>query len=99
VQLTALYPEIILNTENNEQIEQITRQALRLTTAKEFLTSKDDFEVILLISQIQALRLISHLAKELRNIETNTKRKEWLAMITYQYEKLYLRVLSRLKVA
>jgi hypothetical protein len=77
----------------------MTRDALRITTAKEFLTSKEDFEVRLIVSQTQALRFISHVTKELSDIETNTKRKEWLGMISDQFENLYLRVLSRLKVA
>ncbi len=98
-QLASLTPVIIFDIERVGEIEQMTRDAIRITTAKEFLTSKEDFEVRLLISQTQALRFVSHLTKELRDIETNAKRKEWLGMISDQYEKLYLRVLSRLKIA
>ena len=98
-QLASLTPRIIFEVDRAGQIEQMTRDALRITTAKEFLTSKEDFEVRLLVSQTQALRFISHVTKELIDIETNTKRKEWLGMISGQFENLYLRVLSRLKVA
>lgn len=98
-QLASLTPRIIFDINGAGQIEQMTRDALRITTAKEFLTSKEDFEVRLLVSQTQALRFISHVTKELSDIETNTKRKEWLGMISDQFEILYLRVLSRLKVA
>jgi hypothetical protein len=98
-QLASLTPRIIFDINGAGQIEQMTRDALRITTAKEFLTSKEDFEVRLLVSQTQALRFISHVTKELSDIETNTKRKEWLGMISEQFENLYLRVLSRLKVA
>ena len=98
-QLASLTPRIIFDINRAGQIEQMTRDALRITTAKEFLTSKEDFEVRLLVSQTQALRFISHVTKELSDIETNTKRKEWLGMISDQFENLYLRVLSRLKVA
>ena len=97
-QLASLTPRIIFGIDKAGQIEQMTRDALRITTAKEFLTSKEDFEVRLLVSQTQALRFISHVTKELSDIETNTKRKEWLGMISDQFENLYLRVLSRLKV-
>jgi hypothetical protein len=98
-QLASLTPRIIFDVDRAGQIEQMTRDALRITTAKEFLTSKEDFEVRLLVSQTQALRFISHVTKELSDIETNTKRKQWLGMISDQFEILYLRVLSRLKVA
>jgi len=98
-QLASLTPGIIFDIDRAGQIQQMTRDALRITTAKEFLTSKEDFEVRLLVSQTQALRFISHVTKELSDIETNTKRKEWLEIISDQFEKLYFRVLSRLKVA
>ena len=98
-QLASLTPGIIFDIERLGQIDQMTRDAIRVTTAKEFLTSKEDFEVRLLVSQTQALRFISHLTKELRAVETNAERKEWLNTISDQYEKLYLRVLSRLKIA
>ena len=97
--LASLTPGIIFDIERLGQIDQMTRDAIRITTAKEFLTSKEDFEVRLLVSQTQALRFISHLTKELHAVETNAKRKEWLGTISEQYEKLYLRVLSRLKIA
>ena len=97
--LASLSPEIMLEENNEGQIERATRDALRITTAKELFTSKEDFEVILLISQLQALRIVSHLAIELHEIEENASRKVWLATISDQFEKLYLRVLSRLKIA
>lgn len=97
--LSSLTPGIVFDIEMVGQIDQMTRDALRITTAKEFIASKEDFEVRLLVSQTQALRFISHLAKELQVVETNSKRKEWLGTISDQYEKLYLRVLSRLKIA
>ena len=98
-QLASLSPSIQLDIEKHGQVEQMTRDAIRITTAKEFIASKDDFELKLLISQSLALRYISHLAKELHVIETNSTRRVWLAALSEQYENLYLRVLSRLKVA
>ena len=97
--LASLPPEIMLVENNKGQIERATRDAFRITTVKELFTSKEDFEVILLISQLQALRIVSHLANELHEIEENASRKDWLATISDQFEKLYLRVLSRLKIA
>jgi len=98
-QLASLSPIIKLDIEKRGQVEQLTRDAIRITTAKEFISSKEDFELKLLISQSLALRYLVHLTKELHDIETNSKRKVWLASLSGQYEKLYLRVLSRLKVA
>jgi hypothetical protein len=97
--LVSLSPLIKLDTEKDGKIEQMTRDAIRTTTAKEFLASKEDFELKLLISQSLALRYITHLTKELHAIEMNSKRKVWLAKLSDRYEKLYRRVLSRLKVA
>ena len=98
-QLASRAPEIDFDTGRDGDIERRTSDALRTTTAKEFLTSKEDFELVLLISQTQALRYISHLARELRDIDTNTGRRAWLAALSEHFEKLYLRVLSRLKIA
>jgi len=92
-------PKIDLDAGKDTGIEQMTRDALRTTTAKEYLTSKKDFELVLLISQIQVLRYITHLAMELKVIETNDSRRAWLDTLSGRIEKLYLRVLSRLKVA
>jgi hypothetical protein len=98
-QLASLSPEIAFDTGKQGQIEQITRRRLRITTVKEFLTSRENFEVVLLISQTQALRYISHLARELQDIEANTTRKDWLGALSEQFEELYIRALSRLKIA
>jgi len=48
--LASLSPLIKLDTEKDGQVEQMTRDAIRTTTAKEFLASKEDFELKLLIS-------------------------------------------------
>ena len=97
--LASLTPSIKLDTEKDGQVEQMTRDAIHITTAKEFFASKEDFELKLLISQSLALRYIAHLTKKLHVIETNSTRKVWLATLSNRYEKLYRRVLSRLKVA
>ncbi|MGD8310980.1 MAG: hypothetical protein PVJ66_00165 [Gammaproteobacteria bacterium] len=97
--LASLSPEIIFASGEGAVIEQITLRALRITTAKEFLASKENFEVILLVSQTQALRLVSHLAGELQDIETNPRRKAWLEELANRFEKLYARTLARLKVS
>jgi hypothetical protein len=98
-QLAVLSPEISFKIEADGHIEQMTRDALRITTAKEFLTSTENFELVLLVSQTQALRYSSHLARELQAIETNSRRRAWLAALSDQLERFYQRVLARLQVA
>jgi hypothetical protein len=47
---------------------------------------KEDFVLILLVSQTQSLRFISPPAKELQILETNTRRKVWLGKLFGRYE-------------
>ena len=47
---------------------------------------------------MQVLRVISHLAKELEEQETNLKRKAWLNNLAVRYENYYQQVFSRLTV-
>ncbi|MBE9568093.1 MAG: hypothetical protein IMF14_05305 [Proteobacteria bacterium] len=79
----------------DEGIARSTFDSLRYTTAKEFFFDGEDFEKDLLISQLKVLRLISHLASELEETESNTKRKKWLRDIAVKYEKYYQRVSAR----
>ena len=70
-----------------------------MSTAKEFFLETDDFEKDLLISQSQILRVISHLAKQLGEKETNTKRKAWLNKLAQRYEKYYQQVYVRILIS
>jgi hypothetical protein len=72
---------------------------MRMETAKGFLFSGDDFEKQLLVSQMQVLRVIRHLAQELEEEETNLKRKAWLNKLAMRYENYYQQVYSRLTVS
>jgi len=76
----------------DETIAKATVDSLRMTTAKEFLFAGDDFEKNLLLSQLKILRLISHLAKQLEEKETNAKRKMWLGKLSDRYESYYQKV-------
>ena len=80
------------------EIAHSTLDSIRMKTAKDFLFSGDDFEKQLLVSQMQVLRVISHLAKELEEEETNLKRKAWLNKLAMRYENYYQQVYSRLTV-
>jgi hypothetical protein len=99
-QLAGLEPPVILGESRPDQIDQAVIDTLRMTTARNLvLASRDDFELMLVVSQVQALRLISQLSGELRNIDPNTRRQTWLEGLAVQYEDLYQRAVARLSLA
>ena len=96
--LATARPVIIFEDFSDESIGKATLDSLRIATAKEFLFETDDFEKDLLISQSQILRVISHLARQLAEKETNAKRKAWLNKLAIRYEKYYQQVHARISV-
>ncbi len=84
---------------SDETIAKATIDALRMTTAKEFLFSGDEFEKDLLLSQLKILRVISHLASELEAKETSIKRKTWLKKLAERYETYYQRVNADISIS
>ena len=96
--LATAKPAIVFEEFSDESIGKATLDSLRISTAKEFLFETDDFEKDLLISQSQILRVISHLAKQLAEKETNTKRKAWLNKLAIRYEKYYQQVYARISI-
>ena len=96
--LASARPRITFEEFSDDSIAMATFDALRMTTAKEFLLEADDFEKNLLISQLNILRVISHLAEQLEQKETNSQRKKWLAEISRRYEKFYQQVNARISI-
>jgi len=96
--LAASKPAIVFVDFSNDSIGKATLDSLRIATAKEFLFKTDDFEKNLLLSQSQILRVISHLAKQLEEKETNAKRKAWLRKLSKRYEKYYQLVFARISI-
>ena len=96
--LATARPVIIFEDFSDESIGKATLDSLRIATAKEFLFETDDFEKDLLISQSQILRVISHLARQLAEKETNAKRKAWLNKLSIRYEKYYQQVYARISI-
>ena len=96
--LATAKPVIVFEDFSDESIGKATLDSLRISTAKEFLFETDDFEKDLLISQSQILRVISHLAKQLAEKETNAKRKAWLNKLAIRYEKHYQQVYARISI-
>lgn len=74
---------------SDETIAKATIDSLRMTTAKEFLFAGDEFEKDLLLSQLKILPVISHLSRQLKEKETNDKRKAWLNKLAQRYENFY----------
>lgn len=97
--LATVKPVIVFEEFSDESIAKATLDSLRYTTAKEFLFETDDFEKNLLISQSQILRVISQLAKQLEEKESNSKRKVWLNKLAARYEKYYQQVYARIIIS
>lgn len=95
--LAAAQPQIMFVEFSDDMIGKATFDSLRYTEGKEFLF-EPDFEKNLLISQLKVLRIISHLALELEEKETNKKRKIWLNKLALRYESYYQKVFSRISI-
>ena len=89
-------PVIVFENFPDEMIAIATLDSLRMTAAKEFLFESENFEKNLLLSQIKVLPVISHLAQQLEEKETVTKRKKWLNKLAKRYEKYYQQVNNRI---
>ncbi len=92
------HPQITYVAFPDDSISKATFDSLRITEGKEFLFESDDFEKNLLISQLKILRVISHLALQLEEKETNLKRKKWLIQLANNYENYYQKVNARVTI-
>lgn len=98
--LAGLDPPLVSGESSPDELDQAVIDTLRMTTATNLLmASGDDFELLLIVSQIQALRLISHLSDELRKIDPNPARQAWLTRLAARYEQFYSRAVARLSLA
>lgn len=88
-------PQIVLEDFPDDTIGKATFDSLRMASAKEFLFDIDNFEKNLLLSQLKVLPVISHLAMQLEQKESNQKRKLWLSKLADRYEKHYQQVNKR----
>ena len=96
--LAASRPEIVFEDFDDDSIGKATLDSMRYSTAKEFLFDKGSFEKNLLLSQSQILPVISHLARQLEQNETNAERKAWLVQLAEQYEEYYRKVYARISM-
>jgi hypothetical protein len=99
-QMAALEPGIRFDTSCSTILEHAVLDPLRLATAKDLVTVPGDkFEISLLVSQVQALRMISQLVMELRDLDPNAHRQAWLDKLAAEYKALYKRAIARLVLA
>ena len=97
--LSAVKPSFVFEEFSDETIGKATLDSLRITTAKEFLLESENFEKNLLLSQLNILRVISHLARELEEKETSDKRKAWLNKLANRYESYYQQIYARITIS
>ena len=97
--LAAVKPSFVFEEFSDETIGKATLDSLRMTTAKEFLLESENFEKNLLLSQLNILRVISHLAEQLEEKETSTKRKAWLNKLANRYENYYQQIYARITIS
>ncbi len=69
-----------------------------MTTAKEFIFDGENFEKNLLLSQLSILRLISHIATQLEEVEPSEKRRLWLSELSRKYEEYYQQVNMQISI-
>jgi hypothetical protein len=78
-------------------MEEKTRAAIESTTTKDLLfSSGKTFELRLLLTQVQALNYVSHLANQLAAQDGNPKRKEFLTQLAKRCEQHYKQVMDLL---
>ncbi|MGI8967429.1 MAG: hypothetical protein ACR2H1_15275 [Limisphaerales bacterium] len=88
-------PQLNLKLKNLPLLEQKTRAAIEKTDSKELLLAKKrDFELRLLLTQIESSRYASHLAKTVGENETQPERKAWLAQTAQRGETLHGQILN-----
>jgi hypothetical protein len=78
-------------------LEQTTRDSIESRTTRELLfSSSHDFELQLLLTQVQALQYATHLAKELGSQDDNKNRKTFLDQFSKQCEQHHQTVVQLL---
>ena len=97
--LAAVKPSFVFKEFSDDTIGKATLDSLRMTTAREFLFESESFEKNLLLSQLNILRVISHLAKQLEEKETSIKRKAWLNKLADRYENYYQQIHARIIIS
>ena len=83
-----LEPQIV-PLENAGQFGDVLRLALQQRTKGELLDRSPDFAKRMLVSQFQALDLVSVLAEELAKIDPNKKRQAWLGRVAGDYQQMH----------
>lgn len=89
-------PKIRFNQLEEDSVAVSTLDSLRYTTARRFIDDTANFEKNILLSQVQILPVIAHLAQTLQENETNLERKYWLHKLSLKFTVLYRRATAQL---
>ena len=99
-QIAALEPRIRFDASCSAMLDRAMLDPMRLATAKTLVMAPgDEFEIKLVVSQVQALYMISQLIAELGKLDPNTQRQAWLGELAGRYEALYKRAAARLSLS
>ena len=98
-QLARAKPSFVFKEFSDESIGMATFDSLRLSTAKEFLFESENFEKNLLLSQLNVLPVIIHLARQIEEKESNSKRKAWLNKLANRYDAFYQKIKKRIIIS
>lgn len=89
-------PAIVLDDQGLPLLERNTRAAVEAATRNKLLFG-DNFELRLLLTQVESSNYVTHLAQQLATIDTDEKRKETLTHIAEQFGQFNDQVVQRLR--
>ncbi|MDD1641177.1 MAG: hypothetical protein LUQ68_06665 [Methylococcaceae bacterium] len=91
------YPRLRFETTRLPTLEKKTRDSIESQTTKTLLFSSGrNFELQLLLTQVQALQYAAHLAKELGGMDDSQNRKSFLNQFSKQCEQRHQHVIELL---
>jgi hypothetical protein len=91
-------PTIDLDVDLSAELEQETRSAIQSTTKSELMGAGGrEFELRMLISQLESTRYGSHLAEQIAEADPNEQRRDYLEQLAEQLEELRQRAFELLQ--
>jgi hypothetical protein len=91
-------PTIDLDVDLSAELEQETRSAIQSTTKSELMGAGGrEFELRMLISQLESTRYGSHLAERIAEADPNEQRRDYLEQLAEQLEELRQRAFELLQ--
>ena len=94
---TEIDSRLVLDQTGLPQVESATRAAIESKISRQLLFAGDDFELRLLLTQLEATHYGAALANQLAQIDDNERRSQWLVEFAKQYNDLYEKLLTQLQ--